>query len=349
MKKIPALLIIFVLLLQMCLFSVGAEEKKVITLTGMDYVSGTPAEIGKSNPYAMVRNSVTLGYTVDLPSEVMSIKIVYRTGQGEQGGFEVRKGGASGELLASVDTIALDNSVWADYTYVITLSEPIIGKNDIFVKGLSGSHWIVSLSFLPFDNSKRFVTYNLNDNFGDIENDANRHEINLLSDLGIVKQEEVEFNPGKFMSRVDFVSILGRVLETEKYADKTSPFKDVDIKDEDAAILSGLYQLGIIKGGTDGNFRAHDFITPLEAAIVCANALGYTKYKSALDVAYNLKLFKGVSLQSNTISRSDGVKIIYNLLLADYLSVNEMGEDFVIYNPTKNFVEKSSNMLTEKE
>ena len=107
----------------------------------------------------MVRNGNVLGYTVDLPSEVMTIKLIYRTGAGEQGNIEVRKDNAGGPLLAELDTKALGNDVWADYTYVITLPEPMVGENTIYVKGLSGSHWIASLSFIPFDNSKRFVKY----------------------------------------------------------------------------------------------------------------------------------------------------------------------------------------------
>ena len=337
MKKFLALLIIFVLMLPTC-FVVGAVEPEPIKIAGIDFTSGVHSELREDLQEVCVRPGNKVNYDVNLPTEVSRIKLEYRTGEDCQGAIEIL---LNGESVAKLDTTILCPT-WATYTHVVNLPEPIIGNNTVTVHCHSGAHMVTRWTFLPIESSKKFAEFNLEDNFTDIANDANRHEINLLSDLGLIKEEGVMFKPERFMSRVDFVSLLGRLIEAETYAQKTSPFKDVDDENENAPLSSGLYQLGIIKGDTDGNFRPHDFITPLEAATVCANALGYTGYNNALDLAYSLKLFKGLSLQSNKITRSQGVKIIYNLLLADYLSVNEMGEDFVIYNPTKNFVEKSS-------
>ena len=341
MKKISALLLIFVLLLQMCLFNASAKEAEIVKIYGHQYTAGAPSEYSVEKQEAMVRTGGRLDYAVDLKTEVASIKLEYSTGGSSRGVIDIK---LNDTIVATLDTTILPDT-WARYTYVVSLPEPIVGKNTVSIVCHGGAHIVKNWTFLPFDNSIRFAVFNVKDNFIDIEKDANRHEINLLSDLELIKEKGTTFKPDIVMSRVVFVSILGRLLEAEKYAEETSPFKDVDVKDEHAAILSGLYQLGIIKGDTEGNFRPHDFITPLEAATVCANALGYKGYKNALDIAYSLKLFKGLSLKSNVITRSEGIKIIYNLLLADYLAVSEMYEDAILYNPARNFIEKSSKFF----
>ncbi|MBR2500537.1 MAG: S-layer homology domain-containing protein, partial [Clostridia bacterium] len=348
MKKIPALLLVFVMILQLGIFSVSAEAD-IITLKGDQYSSGTPSQ--KDTNTAMVRPSAPLGWKVTLPYTSGAMKLTYRTADGENGILRIRLGGINGEVLGILNTYEIAHSWSETYENTIGFTRPISGENEIWITvekpatGGGGGHWINSLEFLEFDATKTLGDFSMSDAFADIAEDPNKHEINLLTDLGLYDKNEVNFIPYQPMTRLDFVGILGKLIKAEQYTAETSPFKDVKPGSENADLLSGLYVMGIIKGDTEGNFRPTDFITPQEAAIVCTNALGYQSFAKdmnvILDLANTLGILDGLKL-TNKVTKSDAAKLIYNLLLADYLAVQEMSSNDVFYNPTKNYLEKAT-------
>lgn len=355
MKKIPALLLVVIMIFQLVSFNVSSADD-LVTLTGIEYTAGTPREISKDTGNVMSYRNNPLGWKVSLPYASSALKLTYRTATGDNGIINIRLGGASGEIIGTLETDKITSS-WSDYTNVISLSKPLEGDQDVWITvskgtiGPGGAHWIRELKFLSNDVSKSFATFKEESAYVDISEDQNNHEINLLSDLGIFSTEDTSFMPYQSMKRVEFVSALGKIIGAENFASEESPFKDVESGSSDADILSGLYNLGIIKGDTDGHFRPISFITPAEAATVCTNALGYGTFpkdmNTVLDLADSLGLFDGIKL-TKSVTRSQGAKLLYNLFLADYLAVKEVGEDEIFYNPTKNYLEKATSYKHSK-
>ncbi|MBR6647488.1 MAG: S-layer homology domain-containing protein, partial [Clostridia bacterium] len=355
MKRILTLLLVFVMVMQISVFCVSAAEVNV-TYKGMDYSAGTPSQKSESDGRVMTRPANPLGWKVTLPYKTSALKLTYSTGEKENGVLNVRLGSSTGEIIGSIETDILAPT-WATYTHVISLSKSLVGNQDIWITiskgsvGPGGGHWIDSLTFLKDSNAQPFATLEIADAYKDIKDDPNVHEINMLTELGVFSDSDISFMPDKPMKRAEFACGLGKLLDAQKYATEVSPFKDVKEGTDEADILSGLYQAGIIKGDTDGNFRPTSYITPLEASIVCLNALGYEGFakdqNTVLDLANTLKLFDGIKL-TNKVTKSQGAKLIYNLLLADYLAVNEMSDKEIFYNPTKNYLENSTDYIHAK-
>ena len=351
MKKLSAIFLVFVLLLQMCIFNVGAQETGEITVGALEYINGTPSQQNATGG-ALIRENINLGYEVNLENKTSLLELSYRTGTGERGIIEIRLGAADGPVIGTLDTTKTGSPDWTSSSNKISLSQELKGTQYVYICGVSGAHWIEWFKLIPDASGQTFARFSNVDNFKDIADDTNRHEINLLSDLGIISKDAKYFEPIQPMSRIEFVSILGNLLGAEMYAQTSSPFADISTKDENFKILSGLYNMGIIKGDTEGNFRPYRLIKPEEAATVCINALGYNVYannvNTILDIANNIDLFDGVNLKNAAVTKSDSVKMIYNLLLADYLKITEFDSKNASYTKAKNFIEKNSQYIHGK-
>lgn len=348
MKKISALLIAFIMLIQMLVIMPSAAGSNEITITGGDcYTQSIKLErdTREGRNWVRIDSNQWVGYKVNFEKPTSVLKLDYHTGATSRHILEVRLGSASGKLIGSFDTRLEATVEWGIFQHIFTFDEPLVGQQSIFIKGLGGNNWVCGLTFVA-DGDQVFDSYEENDNFNDIKNDKNRSKINLLSDLDIIPKTEKSFMPSYPVTRQEFVSMLGKVINADKYSMSESPFGDVKITDENARLITGLYQLGIIKGDTEGNFRPHSFITTLEAATVCINALGYKPFAKgmidAFELADKLNIFKDVDLSKKEITYSDAAAIMYNLLLCDYLKVSEYSDDTVAYEPTKNYLEQNS-------
>ena len=345
MRKISALLIAFILLLQICVIPTSAAESSTIILSGTDCYANTAVEKSEAQGIRISTNQYG-AYKVNFENPTSVLKINYTTGYEHCHVVEVRLGSQSGKLLGSFDSrVEASSSTWAEYQHIFSFDEPLIGEQSIFVIGRGGNHWIKQLTFVS-SGSGTFASFAENDNFEDIKDDKNRNQINLLSDLGMIPKADKNFMPDLPMTRLEFVSMLGRLINAASYAKEVSPFKDIETSDEHSSILSGLYQMGIIKGDTDGKFWPYRYITIAEVATVCVNALGYKPFAknmiNAVEIANSNDIFDGINMGNKTITNSDAARIIYNLLLCDYLKVSEYADEAVFYEPTKNFLEKNS-------
>lgn len=357
MKKILALLLILAVLIGVFPVAHASDDGEIhISPDEFASKSGTVDSTPGSGMAQGWRNSV-ITYEVDLGNVIVDlIEIKVRTGTVEAGTFEVRLDNSSGELLGSVDTTILHPLDWATIipTY-IPLKNPISGnvKLCIITNGIAISyHDIILYGKDPNAVTRVFSSLDGLDSFKDISKDKNRMEINLMTQLGLFTQDKVNFIPECPITRLEFVDMLGRFIKAENYAQAgIAPFKDVSADDEKNATLAGLYNLGVIKGDTDGNFRAKDFITLYEAASVCVNALGYRSASnsvSVFDIANSINLFKGVDTSQTYVNKGESARILYNLFKADTLVAKEIFDDMVSYKAQKNYIENNSDYVYNK-
>lgn len=346
MKKISALLIAFILLLQICCIPISAAGSNTTVIFGGDCYTQTSGLERSATEGIRISTNQYVGYQVNFENPTSVLKVDYKTGYDHLHVVEVRLGSSSGKLLGSFDSrVEASSSTWAGYQHVFSFDEPLVGEQSIFLIGRGGNHWINKLTFVS-SGSGTFSTYGEKDNFDDIKDDKNRLQINVLSDLEMIPKTDKNFMPTLPMTRYEFVSAIGRLVNASAYSTEKSPFKDIDDSNEYAPLLTGLYQMGIIKGDTDEKFWPYRFITIAEVATVCVNALGYKPFAKemidALEIANDLDIFDGVDMSQKTVSNSDAAAIIYNLLLCDYLKASKYVNKAVFYEPTRNFLEKNS-------
>ena len=158
-------------------------------------------------------------------------------------------------------------------------------------------------------------------------------EVNFLKTIGVTEED---FEPYFQMTRAEFVKLIAKVMynrvDFEAGVQHTdSVFKDVSFENGDYPYLKACYDLNIIKGDTNGNFRPDEFITFNEAVAVIINALGYTVYADAaggypsgyFSVAVNTGILKGIS----TTDAPTGYvlsKMLYNALFADLVTIDSI-------------------------
>ena len=349
MRKITVILLAFLMVLELCIPVSAADT---IDFSGIDFAASEPAGLTTSDNNVQLWAMHSVGYAANFKYPATELTVEYRTGTGYKGIVEVRLDGRNGELIGSFDSNNISGE-WTNTFYTISLTKPVTGKHTIWLYNVSGMHWICSVSFNQADPDapvRKFADLSDRFAFTDIAEDVNATEISLLADLGIVSTDNAFFMPDRPLRRIDFVHMLGRSIDAAKYASGDELFSDIDKDSEDGTLLSGLYNLGIIKGYDDGTFKPNNIIKLNEAASVCVNALGYSVIQNtnAFEVVNNLKLFKGIDTKDDYLNKSDGARLIYNILISDYLVGKEIINDYVAYEPEKNFLEKNTQFIYAK-
>lgn len=358
MKKIITLLITAIMLLNMCPVVFGAADEE-IHISAVDYISRS-ASVRDDNsvgPGIQAVGGGTITYSLSLGElQVNMIRLRFRTGPVEAGTMELRLDSANGKLLGTVDAKQMEGIDWFTVsTAYIPLEEPITGDVVLCIANKKGTHTfheIVLETKDPNAVEREFTSLSGIDSFRDIADDANKMEINLMAQLGLISTESVTFLPERPVTRVEFVEMLGKAIKAESYASTgVPPFRDVEDDDEAVKVLEGLYNLGIIKGDADGNFRAKDFITLQEVASVCVNALGYRALPSGATVwqiANRLGIFKGIDDSEMSLNRSESARVLYNLFLAETLVPSMVTEEGIVYVSQENYIENNSDFFYGK-
>ena len=153
----------------------------------------------------------------------------------------------------------------------------------------------------------------------------------LLEALDIIKDSD-SVNTDEDITRGYFTAMVSRTLKlVGSGAEARTVFRDVteDCKWSDE--IMAMYNMGYISGGSDRKFRPEDKITVCEAVTMAVNALGYKKQAAAqgdwpsgyLAEAARLKLLT-VNAEKQTVSYSEGIELMMNMLEADTLVVSDV-------------------------
>ncbi len=129
------------------------------------------------------------------------------------------------------------------------------------------------------------------------------------------------------------------------------PFRDVEPSNRSYHAIRLLKELGVLSGDTGSEFRPDEKITYNEAAAMLIKALGYAVYAQEkggypsgyLMIANDAGITKGVSYSVGGITGNTAVKLLYNALFADMVSVvsYENGK------PTSQII-RDKNLLSER-
>ena len=348
MKKLSVFLI-FILIIGM-ISPVVYASGDTIEFSALDYAGISNASIYEADGCIQIRAGGYALYQVDLGTMATDkITLRFRSNTSSRGSIDIRLGSASGEVIGTVDTVnTVPESDWYTYHVVdVYLSHKIQGNQSFVIynnKGIYSLHNIFVNLVDPNAVARSIASMENADAFEDISNDSNKTEINLMTQLGVFDKTDKNFMPNTPLTRIEFMKMLGSLIDAEQYSSVISPFADVAEDDENKGLLSGLYNLGIIRGGTDGNFYPDTFITVEQLASVFVSALGYRVIPdsdvNALSITKRLKLFAGIDTSDKYVNKSEAAKFLYNLFIADYLKESIFSSKEIKYEKTSNFLEK---------
>ncbi|MBQ8526664.1 MAG: S-layer homology domain-containing protein [Clostridia bacterium] len=192
------------------------------------------------------------------------------------------------------------------------------------IKRITALVLIVSLCLLSLPAFSAGSTY---------ESDRNLAYYEILSKLGILPEFVAEKNPGDTITRGEF-SYLTAAGFSYPVSSSERHFADVDYSKEYAGAVMSLYSAGIVNGDAKGNFYPEDKLTVADASVIITRALGYTVmadslggYPTGYQLAANKTgLFNGVN-QTEYLSVSDAVRLVFNALTADRMEKDYSGKE----------------------
>ena len=149
------------------------------------------------------------------------------------------------------------------------------------------------------------------------EKNAAYPEFDLVNALGFMPPD---ISVCAYVTRSEATEILLKLRGITSFGESVRHFKDVSPYDEFYDMVHSAYSLGIIKGGTDGNFYPERNITSLEAVIMIMRTMGYSNIVDAaggtsydyLSFANQYGFLKGISAGENLMNAGEFARLIYN-------------------------------------
>ncbi|MBD7970324.1 fibronectin type III domain-containing protein [Paenibacillus gallinarum] len=116
----------------------------------------------------------------------------------------------------------------------------------------------------------------INNPFKDINKSFAKEEILKLYELGIIKGTGSKFEPGRPITRIEFVSLLVRSLDLKSSENVNLTFKDINTSGWYAEDLKAAVENNVASGFNSSEFRPHEVITREQASKMLAGAIyGY--------------------------------------------------------------------------
>ncbi len=164
---------------------------------------------------------------------------------------------------------------------------------------------------------KHFTRYTLMEvksrlTYSDVQNQWHSTYVERASLMGIINGYVVndirEFRPNAPITRVEFVSMLARVLKLDISSTDVSVFKDAaDIKNWAKGYIKAAYEKGIISPYGDGTFKPAQDITREEMAVMIIKAMGLrpagngSEFKDRSDITINVRSYVSKAAKMNII------------------------------------------------
>lgn len=171
--------------------------------------------------------------------------------------------------------------------------------------------------------------------------------IEKLEAMGVIKND---LNPTQNVTRRQMVSIISEFMNLPGgNTNAKSPFRDVKKSDEAFAQINALYDLGVISGDENFNFRPDDFVTYDETMVFVVNAVGHKMFAEReggfptgyYRVAIKHGMMDELSIKDGKANATliDIYKILNSAMTASTVIPSYTGDD-VIYtlSDTENFL-----------
>lgn len=266
---------------------------------------------------------------------------------------ELRIDAPDGPLIASVPIIAGEWSIPVPCKANLLIT--VKGVHDVYLTHAQKTSDIYNIKFFPASGKNSIMPeYTENDAYVDIEEDANRRTINLLHQMGLLRDNEDKiFDPQMPITRGEFVYSVYKLYGVEESETPVSlNFTDVDSSEFYAQAVAFLTERGIIKGITETTFEPDAFLRHVDAIAVLSRILEYDDLvayhggypQGYLRVAHDKELFVNGVGNTDYLRRTDMTALLYNAILADGFSATEIYDEAVKYNTVGGILYKTQKI-----
>ena len=181
--------------------------------------------------------------------------------------------------------------------------------------------------------------------------------IRLLQVMGVMSGiDETAFGVNKIVSRAQAADAIVKAANPDYPKAEKQPFSDVDSAFWAADTISRAWDLGIIKGDGNGDFRPNDPVSELEAITMMLRALGYGAFLEArnsvsqtISAAKQAGLVKSFQADKNEyIGRGKFAQMLYRMLRSNVAVVKEINGDGLRYETRKCLLEDLHGILLDE-
>lgn len=176
------------------------------------------------------------------------------------------------EIAPLIDVKPIESWRWIPVKYSLNKLENSAKYVRIVFGNVGGTVWSPAVSSVY----ARYRNENI-DGFVDCVDTSFYESTTFLKNLGFISGTNgFEFKPYNSITRAEFAKMATAILDAEiSIPDKKDVFKDVDSNHWAYDAILSMWNLGIVSGDEDGNFRPDDTITISEAVKILVSGLGY--------------------------------------------------------------------------
>ncbi|MBQ4527800.1 MAG: S-layer homology domain-containing protein [Clostridia bacterium] len=169
--------------------------------------------------------------------------------------------------------------------------------------------------------------------------DEYKGKMSVMDDLGLLPDNLIEdFSPSRNITRAEFVAICVELLNIGDLEVETK-FTDVPESHKYYKYINRALDVKIINGSSDGLFYPDTAITTAQAATMLVRTLGYeiaAEHKGGyplgyLQVANDMKLFKGVNTSRDYLKMADCIHLIKNAVDTSLAMPVTIGNNGITY------------------
>lgn len=207
----------------------------------------------------------------------------------------------------------------------------------VFVQKSIANEYFVCAELRVFVKQSEMAVQDIS--YHDVTDNDLLNKIQLLSTLDIMHGEDAEtFGAENEITRGEMAAYTVRAFNYQNLNFDEVKFKDLNLKNPYYREIQIANKLGIITADSEGKLYADTPVTSEQMIKMLLKAAGYEPYYNAKGgypngcnrVAQEIRLLRGVSL-GLTVTKSQVVNVIYNVLNSKMLEVKTIGESFINY------------------
>lgn len=238
------------------------------------------------------------------------------------------------------------------------LEKKVTGVHDLYITNANSTSDIYEIKFYkPREAGEDIPQFDNSDAYTDIADDLNKREINILYQLGLLRDYDGDsFDPKMPVTRGEFIYSVFKLygIEDAKEAAFETQFTDVNPEKYYAQAIAFLTDAGIVNGVTADTFRPDDFICYVDALAIICRVLDYDSMAQArggyplgyIRVATEEKFYLSDIGTYDYLRRTDMARLIYNSIDATGLVLTGIEGDNSVYREIEGLLYKTQKMYT---
>ena len=237
------------------------------------------------------------------------------------------------------------------------ITAKVTGVHDIYITCANKAASFRSIVFYTHDGADKefkYERYSQTTDFSDVVDEE--LAIKTLVNLGIISlNDDKSYDLKKSVTRGEFANSIFRLFVEKNEEDAKSintRFTDVKADYKYVEAIDYLSQRGFMNGVSENEFSPNSYITYIDALTVISRALGYKEVAELkggypngyIQVAANIKIALSDIGFNDYIKRRDMVCLLQKTLFADYLTIDSIMNDGVVFGAAEGILSETRHI-----